>query len=178
MDEEPIKIDLCSTCRKEPDCLMERVFDQQTCSEYQELSMGELLERDRFVRALMVGSCPRCGGENTYDCENNPIFKDVTVGHCLDCETYWCLECGHLFYEVEIGSQCPHWAVCHECSREHGYLDRDEFIEKICPTCEHYDDGCELEDLSKCEKEDEVICPYEADVSECPRIEQLFEEQA
>ena len=164
-------INLCMTCRKMRECRAKGIFERDTCSEYEPFSLSELLERDRFVQALMVGPCPQCGSEDAYDCENNPLLEDVTVGHCLDCETYWCLECGYVFDKVEKGTQCPHWGICDQCYKEHGYLDVGDFVEKICPTCEHYEDGCLLEDPSQCEKEGEFLCPYHVDVSECPRIE-------
>jgi hypothetical protein len=141
------------------------------------MPIGELLERDRFVQSVMVGPCPTCGGENTYDCDNNPLFEDNTVGHCLDCETYWCVECGYVFQKVEKAIECPHWEICRECSQEHGYLGEVEFIEKICPTCEYYDGGCQLEDPMTCEKQWRYKCPYEPDVSECPKIEEFLSEQ-
>lgn len=168
---------LCMTCKKMPDCLAKGDFGRETCSEYESHSISELLERDRFVRAFTVGACPVCGGHNTYDCENNPLLEDDLVGHCLDCETYWCLECGHIFESVEKEMECPHWPVCEQCYEEHGYLVLDEFIDTICPTCEHYDNECQLENLSDCEKLNSALCPYDANVSECPRIEELLEGQ-
>ena len=141
------------------------------------MPIGELLERDRFVRSVMVGTCPECGSENTYDCENNPLLEDNTIGHCLECETYWCLECGYIFEAVEKEATCPHWDICDQCSKEHGYLDLGTFIEKICPKCELYDNGCGLEEPLECEKQWRYRCPYDSDVSGCPRIEEFFEEQ-
>lgn len=174
-DIEPTN--LCETCKKQPECFEKGIFARESCTEYEPLPLDQLLERDEFVRGIMVGSCPKCGSEDTYDCENNPLLEDNTVGHCLDCETYWCLECGYVFETVGKGMQCPHWGICAECSDKNGYLDEVEFIEKVCPTCEHYSEGCQLEDPSECEKASQFRCPYDGIVSECPKIQEFLEDQ-
>jgi len=46
----------------------------------------------------------------------------------------------------------------------------DEIQEKVCPRCEHWDDGCLLGDPITCEEIEEYKCPNEIDVSECPTI--------
>ena len=175
-DMEPTN--LCESCRKMPECFQKGIFERQTCDEYEPLSLDELAERDEFERAVMVGPCPRCGSENTSDCDNPlELIRDPTVACCLDCGTYWCLECGYVFEKMEKGMECPHWEICGRCSQEHGYLDEIEFIDKVCPTCEHYDNGCQLEDPSECKKQWQYKCPYEPDVSECPKIEEFLSEQ-
>lgn len=169
---------LCETCRKKLECFQEGIFERKACDRYDSLSLDELIERDEFVQAVMVGACPKCGSENTTDCDNPlELVKDPTIAYCLDCGTYWCLECGYVFKAAEKGMRCPHWGICAECSGEHGYLGRDAFIERICPECEHYDNGCQLEDPSKCDKEREYLCPYEDNISVCPRILQFLQEQ-
>ncbi|MBA7636432.1 hypothetical protein ES703_44051 [subsurface metagenome] len=176
-DIEPTN--LCETCRKMPECFQKGIFKREACDEYEPLSLGELVERDKFVRAVMVGACPRCGSDNTSDCDNPlELVNDPTIAYCLDCGTYWCLECGHVFDLLEKGMQCPHWKICAECSDEHGYLGEGEFIERICPTCEHYDNGCQLEDRSKCDKEWQYLCPYVSDVSQCPKIQEFLQGQS
>ena len=168
---------LCETCWKELECFQKGIFERETCDQYDPLPLDELLERDEFVRAIMLGACPRCGSENTYGCENNPLLEDDTIGHCLDCDTYWCLECGYVFESVEKGVECPHWDICEQCADERGYLDQVEFMERICPTCEYYDDGCQLEDPLECEKQWQFLCPYDGNVSHCLRIEEFWREQ-
>lgn len=175
--EDIAPTNLCETCQKQFDCFKKGIFERETCDEYEPRQLEGLLEQDKFVRGVMVGTCPRCGSENTYDCENNPLLEDITVGHCLDCGTYWCLECGYIFKVVEKETACPHWDICDRCSKEHGYLDLGTFIEMICPTCELYDNGCRLEELLECEKQWRYRCPYDSDVSECPKIEEFLEEQ-
>jgi len=169
---------LCDTCRIMPACFQKGIFEREVCDQYEPLSLEELAERDEFQRVVMVGACPMCGSENTSDCDNplEPI-RDPTVAYCLDCETYWCLECGYVFEKAEKGMKCPHWGICAQCSDERGYMDELEFMERICPTCEHYDNGCQLEDPLECEKQWQYLCPYEADISECPKIEEFLQEQ-
>jgi hypothetical protein len=178
MEEKEPK-NLCETCGKMHECFQKGIPERETCDQYQPLSLDELVERDTFIGSCMVGPCPECDSENTYDCDNplELIVMDPTVGHCLDCGAYWCLECGFVFHSVEKGMQCPHWRICAECSDDMGYMSQDDFIEKICPTCEHYGDGCLLDDPSKCDKESQYTCAYEADVSECSKIKGFLEEK-
>jgi len=126
---------------------------------------------NEFLRQVMVGACPKCGSENTDDCENDLVIDDITIGHCFDCGTYWCLECGYIFRPGEERQECPHWGICHECSTQNEYMSEDAFFTKICPTCEDYseEDGCQLADLSLCEKRKQFCCPY-VDFSECPKL--------
>ena len=188
MEEElhfPDKRNLCETCWNMPDCILIGIREREKCDEYDPMPMDELLERDAFVGAIMEGACPKCGSENTCDCEDYPLApeQDNTVGYCTDCGTYWCLECGYIFKEAKKGMQCPHWAICEECAEEHGYLcDFEEFMEKVCPTCEHHgESGCEIEWDSPCPRELEFHCPYGSSygtyhlpIRECPKIKDLL----
>jgi hypothetical protein len=166
-------VNLCDSCKKQVECFEKGITERSKCAEYDPLPPQEQLEKEDFVRGIMVGPCPNCGSDNTCDCENDPLFEDICVGHCLHCGTYWCLECGFVFGKVKEYMECPHWQICEVCSEENSYLSDDEFMERICPTCEHYKDGCTLEDPSACEKEDQFMCPYDGDISECPKIQDL-----
>ena len=172
-DIEPTN--LCESCRKELECFQIGIFERENCDDYETMSLDELLERDEFIRAIMVGVCPKCGGEDTYDCENNSLLEDNTIGHCLECETYWCLECGYVFESLEEGMKCPHWNICEQCAEKRGYLDHFEFMETICPKCEYYDAGsCLLDDPLECDKQLLYICPFDSDVSECEEIQEFL----
>jgi hypothetical protein len=162
---------LCASCQKQAGCFNIGISERETCIEYEAQSMEGLLAKDKFVQDVMVGHCPKCGGEHTYDCENNRLLEDNTVAHCLDCETYWCLECGYRFETNEKRIECPHWDICCQCSIENGYLNLGELIDNTCPRCNHYNDGCQLEDHSQCE----FICPYDCNIAECPKIEEFLE---
>ena len=151
---------LCGTCRKELECFQKGICELETCNQYEPLQEDEIIE------------CPECGSKNIHDCENSPLLEDDAIGQCLDCGIYWCLECGYVFESVEEGMECPHWEICADCSDEHGYLDWVEFMETICPTCEHYDNVCQLEDPLQCDKQWQLLCPYEGNVSQCPEVEE------
>ncbi len=148
------------------------------------------LERDFFISQIMVGDCPKCGSKNTHDCEGPDFYldsnspkqvvktgsecgvarelEDPTIGHCDSCDHLWCIECGSMLAIDD--KACGHWAVCEECSKENGYMTPDETVEKICPHCEHWKDGCQLEDPSECDKTLEYECPHQEDISECPTV--------
>ena len=96
---------LCGTCQNELDCSKKGIFGLKICVQYEPLSTVEIRE------CSMVKACPECGSENYHDCENSPLLEDYTIGHCLDCGIYWCLECGYVFESVEEGIECPHWEI-------------------------------------------------------------------
>lgn len=111
------------------------------------------LDRDAFISGIMVGECPRCGSQNTHDCQAPDFFinpdtgeiekmgsecgiareiDDITIGHCDDCDFVWCLECGQ---EIEMNNPvCSHWSVCEECGRTDEYPDE-------CPNKEEVEAG-------------------------------------
>jgi hypothetical protein len=169
-DVEPTN--LCVTCKKQLDCNDKGIFQRETCDQYEARQLEDWLEYDKVVRELIVGACPICLGKNTYDCENNPLLQDISIGHCLDCETYWCLDCGYIFHVVEKGTSCPHWDICNQCPDQLGGMDSDTVIETECARCEFYDNGCQLENPRECEHS----CPYaySPDISGCPKIEEFL----
>ena len=57
---------------------------------------------EEFVNRIMVGECPKCGSEDTRDCEHDPEIDSVAVGRCLDCGHLWCTVCSGLLEE-----DCP-----------------------------------------------------------------------
>ncbi len=121
---------------------------------------------------IVVGPCPKCGSENTGGCDSplELILDDYRVGNCLDCGTYWCLECACIIEGASEGVTCEHRGICEECHIENDYVHGWEFADRICPSCENYHDRCQLEDPSECEKERELVCPFIGSINECPRI--------
>jgi hypothetical protein len=166
---------LCRDCRCAPECFLDGVAGAQVCSRHEPMSIDELLEKDRILRHVLIGVCPACGSSDVYDCENTPLFEDVTVGHCLHCDTYWCLVCGHVFEAAEKGNLCPHWAVCRQCSEEHGFYNEDHLLLQVWPACDQKDDGCRFEDPSQSKKRHHLLCPHLGDVSGCPTIRERLE---
>lgn len=161
---------LCKTCQVEQSCVRRGIFGRQICMQYEPLPTVEIREDNELMEAVMAKACPECGSENYRDSEDNPLLEDDTIGHCLDCGIYWCLDCGYVFESVEEGMKCPHWEICADCSDEYGYLDQVEFVETICSTCEHYDNGCQMADPSKCDDRWQLLCPYQDDVSGCAKV--------
>ncbi len=99
---------LCEVCRKRLDCMRNGILQQQNCNQYDPLSLEELAQRDEVIRDALVGSCPSCGSEKTYDCDNFlELLEDTTVGYCLECGVYWCLECGSMLDEMKKKSRSP-----------------------------------------------------------------------
>jgi len=76
---------------------MKGIFEREDCKDYEPLSPEELLEREEFADAIMVGPCPECQSENTINCEDEPSIQDIAVEACLDCKAHWCTECGYVF---------------------------------------------------------------------------------
>ena len=170
-----MKFNWCVTCEKRTECLREGIFERESCEDYEPSYVEEQLAQQRFVESLLVQCCPECGSEEVIDCDHEPGIDDRCVGACLACGTHWCLECLYVF-KKDREKSCPHWGFCDACKGEHGYMEDFEFMKKVCPKCEHYDKGCRLEDPSKCDKEDQLLCPYRAAPSECPKLSKYLEE--
>ncbi|MGQ9552193.1 MAG: hypothetical protein ACUVUE_07185 [Candidatus Bathycorpusculaceae bacterium] len=146
---------------------MKGVPERGSCVDFDPMSLEEVFEAQWFDDRVMVGACPSCGSESTVSCEGDPAIEDPTVGHCLECDAYWCTECRIILKEP---FKCGHWSICGACSKENGYLSPDEFFDRICPTCEYWNGECTLGDFEECEYMDGYRCPYEPDIYECPKI--------
>lgn len=66
---------------------------------------------EEFVNMVMIGPCPKCGGEKTGDCENDPEIEDPCIGRCFDCGQHWCADCEELFPTALLAAahECPVW---------------------------------------------------------------------
>jgi hypothetical protein len=64
---------------------------------------------EEFATRILVGNCPKCGGLETGNCENDPDIGELLVGRCYDCGQLWCTVCGRLLE--------PKAAVC-DCWNE------------------------------------------------------------
>ncbi|NOX54998.1 MAG: hypothetical protein GXP27_11295 [Planctomycetes bacterium] len=83
-------------------------------SVFQEAGSGE-----EALRILFVGDCPRCGSQNTQDCDGDPDLEDITVGRCLECGQYWCTNCGELFADAHSTEHdCSFWKELEETEDE------------------------------------------------------------
>jgi len=133
------------------------------------------LQRDDFIREIMIGNCPKCGSPNIHDCsapefvpdiEGKPMkigsecpvarmLDDPCIGHCDDCGYLWCLECcSGLSIE---NPNCEHWKICEKCDVEEVISEMDE--EELSNL------WISIEDCIN-----KGICPYEGQIFECPKI--------
>jgi hypothetical protein len=49
-----------------------------------------------FADRIFVGDCPKCGSEETGNCEAAPEIGELLVGRCYQCGQLWCTECRRL----------------------------------------------------------------------------------
>jgi hypothetical protein len=66
-------------------------------------AMSESATAEEFANFIMVGPCPKCGSEETGDCEADPEIEDLLVGRCYECGQLWCTECAK-----ELTRKNPH----------------------------------------------------------------------
>jgi hypothetical protein len=62
---------------------------------------------EEFVNRIMVGECPKCGSEDTGDCDQDPDIENILVGRCFACGQLWCTECDRLL--EKDNPTCPCW---------------------------------------------------------------------
>lgn len=65
-------------------------------------------------KSRSAGTCPRCGGKTTTDCQNVDRIRDATVGLCIHCGYLWCIECASA---LMTSVRCGHWNVCIHCGQ-------------------------------------------------------------
>jgi hypothetical protein len=61
---------------------------------------------EEFVNRIMVGACPKCGSEDTGDCDHDPEIDNILVGRCFACGQLWCTECGKLLSKDRPDCEC------------------------------------------------------------------------
>jgi len=59
-----------------------------------------------FADRIFVGDCPKCGSEETGNCEADPEIDDLLVGRCYQCGQLWCTECGRLLERDSPSCDC------------------------------------------------------------------------
>ena len=59
-----------------------------------------------FADRIFVGDCPKCGSEDTGNCEADPEINDFLVGRCYQCGQLWCTECGRLLEPDSPSCDC------------------------------------------------------------------------
>jgi hypothetical protein len=61
---------------------------------------------EEFADRIFVGDCPKCGSEETGDCEADPEIEELLVGRCYQCGQLWCTECGQLLERDSPSCEC------------------------------------------------------------------------
>jgi hypothetical protein len=59
-----------------------------------------------FADRIFVGDCPKCGSEDTGNCEADPEFEELLVGRCYQCGQLWCTECRRLLEQDSPSCEC------------------------------------------------------------------------
>jgi hypothetical protein len=70
-------------------------------SALQESETGE-----EFVNRIMIGPCPKCGSDETGDCEKDPEIGELLVARCYRCRQLWCTECLKLLTPQSPACEC------------------------------------------------------------------------
>ena len=63
---------------------------------------------EEFADRIFVGDCPKCGSEDTGNCEADPEIGELLVGRCYQCGQLWCTECRRLLSRKTPSCEC--WA--------------------------------------------------------------------
>ena len=61
---------------------------------------------DDFADRIFVGDCPKCGSEDTGNCEADPEIEELLVGRCYHCGQLWCTECRRLLERNAPSCEC------------------------------------------------------------------------
>jgi transcription elongation factor Elf1 len=59
-----------------------------------------------FVDRIFVGDCPKCGSEETGNCDADPEIEELLVGRCYRCGQLWYTECGGLLERDSPSCAC------------------------------------------------------------------------
>lgn len=73
---------------------------------------------EEFADSILVGNCPKCGSEETGNCEADPEIGELLVGRCYRCGQLWCTECRRLLEGNSPSCEC--W------DEDEDWLDEDE----------------------------------------------------
>ena len=69
-------------------------------------AFGNSETAEEFVNCIFVGGCPKCGSEDTGDCDADPEIEELLVGRCYDCGQLWCTECRGLLERDSLSCAC------------------------------------------------------------------------
>jgi len=69
-------------------------------------AVAESETAEEFADRIFVGDCPKCGSDDTGNCENDPEINDLLVGRCYECGQLFCTECGKLLEPKAATCEC------------------------------------------------------------------------
>jgi hypothetical protein len=75
--------------------IVEELLDHMPPEAWGELqsALQECETGEEFVNRIMIGACPKCGSDETGDCDSDPEIGELLVGRCYRCGQLWCTEC-------------------------------------------------------------------------------------
>lgn len=84
---------------------VEHILEQLDPNARQELAEAFRRSKtaDEFINTIFVGGCPKCGSENTGNCEDDPEIGEILLGRCYECGQFWCTSCDRL-----LNGDAPH----------------------------------------------------------------------
>jgi hypothetical protein len=77
----------------------------EALEELQKAMLGSATAEE-FVDSIFVGECPKCGSEDTGNCESDPEIGEFVVGRCYKCGQLWCTLCGKLLTAESPTCEC------------------------------------------------------------------------
>jgi hypothetical protein len=80
---------------KEEEQVVQELLEQMPPEALEELhaAIAGSKTAEEFVNRIFVGDCPKCGSQDTGDCENDPEIDNLLVGRCYQCGQLFCTEC-------------------------------------------------------------------------------------
>src|SRR5437867_5953259 len=114
--ELPQAAKVCSYCEApaeqaptpEEEEAVRAVLDQMPPEVVSELheAISDSATAEEFANRILVGDCPKCGSQDTGNCENDPEINELLVGRCYECGQLFCTECRRLLQAQAASCDC------------------------------------------------------------------------
>ncbi len=114
--ELPDKAKVCEFCEapvedeptEEEEEAVRALLEQMTSEVFDEFraALEKSKTADDFADRILVGNCPKCGSEETGNCESDPEIGELLVGRCYQCGQLWCTECERLLSRDKPSCEC------------------------------------------------------------------------
>lgn len=105
---EHCEADLTEAPSAEEAAAVMELLEQMPADVFAELSaaMSQSSNAEEFANRILVGPCPKCGSDQTGDCEADPEIGEILVGRCNECGELWCTECGNVLTREHPHCEC------------------------------------------------------------------------